>query len=90
MAINVWEDESYLYSQSQALLAENLELSRRLQTLEAELQALKSLSQSGAMDSHDTSPNDQAHSSCLGNSSLESSQGSGKLTLFNYIIFSLR
>jgi hypothetical protein len=41
MAINVWEDDSYLYSQSQALLAENLELSRRLQTLEAELQALK-------------------------------------------------
>ena len=78
MAINGWVGDSYLYSQSQALLAENLGLSRQLQTLEAELQALKSLSQSGAMGSHDTSPNDQAHSSCRGNSSLESSQGSGK------------
>ena len=55
MAINGWEGDSYLPSQSQALLAENLEISRRLQTLEAELQALKSLPQSRAMESHDTS-----------------------------------
>ncbi|MCZ8225602.1 MAG: hypothetical protein ACKPH1_27555 [Microcystis panniformis] len=41
MVINGWEDDSHLYSQSPALLAENLELSCRLQTLEAELQALK-------------------------------------------------
>ncbi|GAL94800.1 MAG: gas vesicle protein [Cyanobacteriota bacterium] len=41
MEINGWEGDSYLPSQSQALLAENLEISRRLQTLEAELQALK-------------------------------------------------
>jgi len=64
MAINGWEGDSYPYSQSQALLAENPELSRRLQTPEAELQAFKSLPQSGAMDSHDTRPNDEAHSSC--------------------------
>ncbi|GBF54840.1 hypothetical protein N0824_02708 [Microcystis sp. 0824] len=39
MAINGWESDSYPYSQSQALLAENQELSRRLQTRETELQA---------------------------------------------------
>ncbi|MBD2624168.1 hypothetical protein H6G48_21880 [Microcystis flos-aquae FACHB-1344] len=77
MAINGWEDDSHLYSQSQALLAE---------TPEAELQALKSLPRSGAIEGHDTSPNDQAHSSCRRSSSLESSQGSGKLTLY-IIIF---
>ncbi|MEY3555586.1 MAG: hypothetical protein RLZZ580_1641 [Cyanobacteriota bacterium] len=35
MAINGWESDPYLPSQSQALLAENLELSRRLQTLKS-------------------------------------------------------
>jgi len=46
MAINGWASDSYLYSQSQALLTE---------TPSAELQALKSLSQSGAIEGHDTS-----------------------------------
>lgn len=46
MAINWWESDSYLYSQSQALLAE---------TPAAELQALKSLPQSGAIEGRDTS-----------------------------------
>ncbi|MFN9673009.1 MAG: gas vesicle protein, partial [Microcystis sp.] len=55
MAINGWEGDSYLPSQSQALLAENLELSRRLQ-------ALKSLAKLSAIESRDSSPNDQSHS----------------------------
>lgn len=46
MAINGWEDDSYLYSQSQALLGE---------TPAAELQALKCLPQLRAIGSHDTS-----------------------------------
>lgn len=72
MGINWWEGDPYLHSQSQALLAENQELSNRLQTLEAELQALKSLTQSSAVESHDLSPNDEAHSETLENSQLES------------------
>jgi len=63
MGINWWEGDPYLHSQSQALLAENRELSLRLQTLETELETLKSLSQLSAIESHDTSPNDEAHSS---------------------------
>jgi hypothetical protein len=63
MGINWWEGDPYLHSQSQALLAENRELSLRLQTLETELETLKSLTQLSAMESHDTSPNDEAHSS---------------------------
>ena len=35
MAINGWESDPYLPSQSQALLAENRELSRRLQSLKS-------------------------------------------------------
>lgn len=45
MGINWWEGDPYLHSQSQALLAENRELSLRLQTLETELETLKSLTQ---------------------------------------------
>lgn len=71
MGINWWEGDPYLHSQSQALLAENQELSNRLQTLEAELQALKSLTQSSAVESHDLSPNDEAHSEKPENSQLE-------------------
>jgi len=63
MGINWWEGDPYLQSRSQALLAENRELSLRLQTLETELETLKSLSQLSATESHDTSPNDEAHSS---------------------------
>jgi len=63
MGINWWEGDPYLHSQSQALLAENRELSLRLQTLETELETLKSLTQLSAMESHDPSPNDEAHSS---------------------------
>ena len=63
MGINWWEGDPYLHSQSQALLAENRELSLRLQTLETELETLKSLAKVSAMESHDTSPNDEAHSS---------------------------
>ena len=62
MGINWWEGDPYLHSQSQALLAENRELSLRLQTLETELETLKSLSQLSAMESRDTSANDQSHS----------------------------
>ncbi len=71
MGINWWEGDPYLHSQSQALLAENQELSNRLQTLEAELQALKSLTQSSAVESHDLGPNDEAHSEKPENSQLE-------------------
>ncbi|CCI09315.1 MULTISPECIES: hypothetical protein [Microcystis] len=46
MAINGWESGSYLCSQSQALLTE---------TPAAELQALKFLPQSEAIEGHDTS-----------------------------------
>ncbi|MBD2599835.1 MULTISPECIES: hypothetical protein [Microcystis] len=46
MVINGWASDSYLYSQSQALLTE---------TLAAELQALKFLPQSEAIEGHDTS-----------------------------------
>ncbi|NCR41312.1 MAG: gas vesicle protein [Microcystis aeruginosa W13-11] len=56
MAVNGSEGYTYLHSHSQALLAENLELSRRLQTL-------KSLTESSAMESRDSSPNDQSYSS---------------------------
>ena len=63
MGINWWEGDPYLHSQSQALLTENRELSLRLQTLETELETLKSLTQLSAMESHDPSPNDEAHSS---------------------------
>ena len=63
IGINWWEGDPYLHSQSQALLAENRELSLRLQTLETELETLKSLTQLSATESHDTSPNDEAHSS---------------------------
>ena len=63
MAINGWEGDSYLPSQSQALLAENRELSLRLQTMETELETLKSLTQLGEIESHDTSPNNEAHPS---------------------------
>jgi len=54
-AINGLQGYPYLPSQCQALFAENLELSRRLQ-------ALKSLGKLSAMESRDTSPNEQAHS----------------------------
>ena len=74
MGINWLEGDPYLHSQSQALLAENRELSLRLQTLETELETLKSLTQLSAMESRDTSPNDEAHSSDAWNSSLESSK----------------
>jgi hypothetical protein len=63
MGINWWEGDPYLHSQSQALLAENRELSLRLQTLETELETLKSLTQLTAMESYDTSPNNEAHPS---------------------------
>ena len=56
MAVNGSEGYTYLHSHSQALLAENLELSRRLQTL-------KSLTKSSAMESRDSSANEQSHSS---------------------------
>ena len=55
-AISGLQGYPYLPSQGQALFAENLELSRRLQ-------ALKSLAKLSATESHDTSPNDEAHSS---------------------------
>ena len=54
-AINSLQGYPHLPSQCQALLTENLELSRRLQ-------ALKSLAKLSAMESRDTSPNEQAHS----------------------------
>ncbi|MDY7049905.1 MAG: hypothetical protein RPG89_15125 [Microcystis panniformis WG22] len=46
MATNGWESDSYLYRQSQALLTE---------TPAAELQALKFLPQSEAIEDYDTS-----------------------------------
>ena len=54
-AINGLQGYTYLPSQCQALFAENLELSRRLQ-------AFKSLAKLSAMESRDTSANDQSHS----------------------------
>lgn len=54
-AINGLQGYPYLPSQCQALFAENLELSRRLQ-------ALKSLTKFSAMESRDSSRNDQSHS----------------------------
>ncbi len=72
MGINWWEGDPYLHSKSQALLAENQELSQRLQILESELQTLKSLTQSSVIESHDLSPNDEAHSEEPENSQLES------------------
>ena len=55
MAIDGCQGYPHLPSQCQALLTENLELSPRLQ-------ALKSLAKLSAMESRDTSPNEQAHS----------------------------
>lgn len=72
IGINWWESDPYLNSQSQALLTENKELSQRLQSLEAELKALKSLTQSSAIESHDTSPNNEKHSQKPNNSLLKS------------------
>ncbi|CCI15612.1 GvpX [Microcystis aeruginosa PCC 9807] len=54
-AISGLQGYPYLPSQGQALFAENLELSRRLQ-------ALKSLAKLSAIESRDSSPNDQSHS----------------------------
>jgi hypothetical protein len=54
-AINGLPGYPYLPSQCQALFAENLELSRRLQ-------AVKSLAKLSVMESRDSSPNEQAHS----------------------------
>jgi hypothetical protein len=72
MGINWWEGDPYLHSKSQALLAENQELLQRLQTLEAELQTLKSLTESRVIESHDPSPNDEAHREKPENSRIES------------------
>jgi hypothetical protein len=54
-AISGLQGYPYLPSQGQALFAENLELSRRLQ-------ALKSLAKLSAIESRDPSPNEPAHS----------------------------
>ena len=56
--INGLQGYPYLPSQCQALFAENLELSRRLQTL-------KSLTKWSVVERRDGSPNDQAHSSYI-------------------------
>lgn len=45
MGINWWENDPYLSSKSQALVAENQQLLERLQNLEAELRSLKSLTE---------------------------------------------
>ena len=57
-AINGLQGYPYLPSQCQALFAENLELSRRLQTL-------KSLTEWSVVERRDGSPNDQSHSSYI-------------------------
>jgi ABC-type phosphate transport system auxiliary subunit len=74
IGINWWEGDPYLHSQSQTLLAENQELSRRLQTLETELQTLKSLTQASAIENHDSNPNGKAHPKKPKNPRLKSEQ----------------
>lgn len=72
IGINWWESDPYLNSQSQALLTENKELSHRLQNLETELQALKLLTQSSPIASHDSNQNHEEYSNLSENSLLES------------------
>ncbi|MFB2839048.1 gas vesicle protein [Floridanema evergladense] len=74
MGINWWENDPYLSSKSQALLAENQQLLARLQNLETELQALKSSTNNqlelGARELNDYHQNNEGHSEQSGNSQL--------------------
>ncbi|WP_413470371.1 gas vesicle protein [[Phormidium] sp. LEGE 05292] len=72
MGINWWENDPYLSSKSQALIAENQQLLARLQNLETELLALKSSTNNqlelGARESNDYYQNNEGHSEHSGNS----------------------
>lgn len=74
MGINWWENDPYLSSKSQALIAENQQLLARLQNLETELLTLKSLTNNqlelGARESNDYHQNNEGHSEHSGNSQL--------------------
>ena len=74
MGINWWENDPYLSSKSQALIAENQQLLARLDNLETELLTLKSLTNNqlelGATESNDYHQNNEGHSQDSGNSQL--------------------
>lgn len=65
MGINWWENDPYLSSKSQALVAENQQLLERLQNLETELRSLKSLTENQpqliARETNDYDQNDERH-----------------------------